>query len=257
MLKVATWNVNSIHMRLERLFSFLQREKPDILCLQELKCMEEKFPKVEFEKFGYFACVFGQKTYNGVAILSRVEPKDVIKGFQDGVTDDSARLVSATLAGCRVYSVYVPNGQAVGTEKYQYKLEWFKRLKAHLKAKHSPKDKVILAGDFNVVPEDRDVHDPKAWEGQVLFSEPEKEALRSVVDFGIVDTFRLHHSEAGFYSWWDYRQLAFPLDKGLRIDFIFATKTLAEKCDSASIVREERKGTKPSDHVPVMAEFEG
>lgn len=252
---VATWNVNSVNARLERLLKFLDRAKPDVLCLQELKCLEEKFPFDAIRAAGYVAATHGQKTYNGVAILTREEAMDVTRGMEDSVDDPAARLIGATVKGVRVYSAYFPNGQAVGTEKYAYKLEWMKRLKHFLNARHQQNQKIILAGDFNVAPEDRDVYDPDAWRGQILFSEPEKAGLKEIFAFGLQDTFRKHHAGDGFYSWWDYRMLGFPKNRGLRIDFILATPPLWETCVSASIDRDERKGDLPSDHAPVLSTF--
>jgi len=249
--KVISWNVNSISSRLERLLGLLKREKPDVICLQELKCVDEKFPTPALEALGYHCAVFGQKTYNGVAILSKVKPKDIRRGFRE----DSSRIISADIGGIRIISAYFPNGQAVGTEKYAYKLDWMKYFGLYLKESFSPTDRLILAGDLNVAPEDRDVHDPTVWRGRILFSEPEKKALEEIKQFGLIDTLRLHHHEGGLYSWWDYRELSFPFNKGLRIDFVLVTAPLAKACIAASILRDERKGTKPSDHAPVMAEF--
>lgn len=254
-MKVVSWNVNSVKARLDRLLAYLAREAPDVVCLQELKCVEEAFPAAAVHDAGYHAAVLGQKTYNGVAILSREPLSDVTRGFGDGAADDAARFVGATVRGVRVYSAYIPNGQAVGTEKYAYKLEWMKRLRAFLDGRHTPRDPVLVAGDFNVAPEDRDVHDPAAWRGQILFSDPEKSALANVCAFGLHDTFRKFHADAGHYSWWDYRMLGFPKNRGLRIDFILATAPLLERCRAASIARDERKGQQPSDHAPVVAEF--
>ncbi len=256
MFKVATWNVNSVKARLERLLNFLERAKPDVVCLQELKCIEEQFPFEPLKAAGYSVAAFGQKSYNGVALLSRHPITDVVRGFGDGDEDVAARFVGGTIKGIRIFSAYIPNGQAVGSEKYEYKLKWLKRLSQYL-ATHADKTKpLLLMGDFNVAPEDRDVHDPKAWEGMILFSEPEKAALRKVCEFGLQDTFRRHHPEPGLYSWWDYRMLSFPKNKGLRIDFILATQPAMEVCTAASIDREERKGQTPSDHAPVIAEFD-
>ena len=254
MKKIVTWNVNSIAARLERVLDFLKRETPDILCLQELKGMEEKFPFKEMEEAGYHAAVHGQKTYNGVAILSREIPSNVMKGFSKG-KDPQARFISAQFDSYTIMSAYIPNGQEVGCEKYDYKLAWLKDLRKHLADNHKKDENLLLMGDFNVIPEDRDVHDPEAWEGGILFSEPEKEALRNVLDFGLIDTFRLHHPEDKLYSWWDYRALCFPKNMGARIDFILATAPLAAQCTDAQISRADRKGPKPSDHAPVIATF--
>jgi len=252
-VKVATWNVNSVKARLERVQSFLHRERPDILCLQELKCVDEAFPYEAFRTLGYEATVHGQKTYNGVAILSREAPSEVARGFQDSADDPAARYVVARFGEISVASVYVPNGQSVGSEKYQYKLEWLSRFKRRLEQGLPPR--MIICGDFNIAPDERDVYDPKAWEGQVLFSEPEKSALEKLLSLGLVDTFRQHHSEPGLYTWWDYRQLGFPKNRGLRIDFILATPLLSRDCRESRIDREERKGTGASDHAPVISVF--
>lgn len=255
MRKVVTWNVNSVNSRLERLLKFLKRESPDLVCLQELKCLEEKFPFDAIKGAGYEAAVFGQKTYNGVAILSKRPLTQVHKGFVDGVEDPAARFILAKDEDLWVASAYIPNGQAVGAEAYTYKLKWFERMENFLKKRFTPDDRLVVGGDFNVAPEDRDVHSPAEWEGSILFSEPEKAALKSLIHFGLVDTFRLHYQDKGLYSWWDYRALAFPFNKGLRIDFLLATKALAAHCTSAAIDREERKGEKPSDHAPCIATF--
>jgi exodeoxyribonuclease III len=260
-MKILTWNVNSVGSRLERLVKVLQRHSPDIVCLQELKCTEENFPFDAVKAAGYSAAVYGQKTYNGVAILSKIPLTKVEKGFGDvGAEDLSARLISGTLmlpAGeIRIVCVYCPNGQEVGSEKFLYKLDWYTKLRLYLEKRHKSSERLIVLGDFNVAPEPRDVHDPKAWEGKILFSQPERDALANLCNFGLVDTFRLIHSEGGFYSWWDYRALAFPFNKGVRIDFILATNPVATRCISSSIDREERKGERPSDHAPVLADFQ-
>lgn len=217
--------------------------------------MEEKFPFEAIKGAGYEAAVFGQKTYNGVAILSKRPLTQVQKGFVDGVEDPAARFILAQDGDFWVASAYIPNGQAVGAEAYSYKLKWFERMESFLKKRFSPEDRLVVGGDFNVAPEDRDVHSPAEWEGSILFSEPEKAAMKSLFSFGLVDTFRLHNQDKGLFSWWDYRALAFPFNKGLRIDFLLATKALASHCTSAAIDREERKGEKPSDHAPCIATF--
>jgi exodeoxyribonuclease-3 len=222
--------------------------------LQELKCEETKFPWEAIQKVGYQAAVFGQKTYNGVAILARETPTEIQRGFGDGLLDE-ARYIVATVQNVRVASAYIPNGQAVGAEKYVYKLQWLKRLRDHLEKRPSREGLFLLGGDFNVAPEDRDVHDPKAWEGQILCSEPERASLKEVCGYGLQDTFRKHHSEGNLFSWWDYRMLGFPKNRGLRIDFLLANPGLYERCQSARIDRDERRGATPSDHAPVLAEF--
>lgn len=254
-MKIATWNVNSVTMRQARVVEFLKRESPDFLCLQELKCLDEKFPKDVFEGLGYHCATFGQKTYNGVAILSREKPTEVVRGFCDEEDDPAARMIEGTFSKLSLLCLYVPNGQQVGSPAYEYKLRWLNRLRSYLDRRHKSSSPVVLVGDFNVAPDDRDVHDPAAWRDQILFSEPEKAALKKVTDFGLSDTFRMLHSEGGHYSWWDYRALGFPMNKGLRIDLIYASTPLIKKCIAARIDRNERKGEKPSDHAPVIAEF--
>jgi exodeoxyribonuclease III len=256
-LRIATWNVNSIRARLERLLRWLEREAVDILCLQELKASDEEFPALELQALGYHAAVFGQKTYNGVAILAREKPRDVERGFGPGTDhgDGQARLIAATVADVRVLCAYFPNGGDVGSEKWAYKLSWMRRLGAHLGRRYDPEQPLALCGDFNVAPEERDVYDPASWRNSVLFHPEVRAALDDVAAFGLEDVFRRHREEGGLYSWWDYRMLAFPKGRGLRIDHIYATRQLAGRSRDASIDREERKGKQPSDHAPVIASF--
>jgi exodeoxyribonuclease-3 len=255
-MKIATYNVNSIRARVDRVLAWLNTQAPDVLCMQELKTEEKTFPLEVFHAAGYQVALACQRTYNGVAIASRLPLADVARGLDDGVDDAQARLIAATLGGVRILCCYAPNGQQVGSDKYAYKLRWFDRLRAHLDARLDARAPVIVCGDFNVAPEDRDVHDPAAWAGETLFHIDSRQALARVGAWGLVDTFRLHHSEPGFYSWWDYRMLGFPKNRGLRIDHIFATQPLAERCRSAAIDREARKGKAPSDHAPVVATFD-
>ena len=259
-MKLATWNVNSIRARQERVLAWLGEHEPDVLCMQETKAtdalfLDEPFVTHELRARGYEAVHHGQKTYNGVAILARQPLGEVARGLDDGVADEQARLIAATCAGVRVISVYVPNGKAVGSDKYAYKLAWMKRLRAYLDRHCSPEQPVVLCGDFNVAPEARDVYDPEALAGDILCSDAERDALQHIVDWGLVDAFRLHHEEPGLYSWWDYRQLAFPKKRGLRIDMVYLSKPLAERCTGAAIDREARKGKGPSDHAPVVVEL--
>jgi exodeoxyribonuclease-3 len=225
------------------------------MCLQELKVTETQFPMDALRAAGYDVAVFGQKGYNGVAVLSRtgLGLEDVRLGLDDGVDDVSARLLSARVGGLRIITVYVPNGQVVGSEKYAYKLEWLRRLRAHLERHHRVSEPLVLCGDFNVAPEPRDVQFPKQWEQSVLFHPDVRAALRQVTDWGLTDTFRQFHQEGGFYSWWDYRMLSFPKNDGLRLDLVLATEPVARSCTEASIDRNERKGKLASDHVPVLA----
>jgi exodeoxyribonuclease-3 len=255
-MKLATWNVNSIRAREERLRRWLEKHQPDVMCLQELKVAEDAFPLLPVRALGYHAAVHGQRTYNGVAILSRAEPTEVERGFGDGGDDAQARLVTARIAGVHVVSAYVPNGSEVGSDKWAYKMEWMKRLRAWLDRRFAKSDFVAVCGDFNVAPEARDVHDPARWEPSVLFHPEARAALENVRGWGLVDAFRLHNESPGFYTWWDYRMLAFPRKEGLRIDHVFLSEPLAAKCTSARIDRDERKGKLPSDHAPVVVDLD-
>ena len=256
MLKIATWNVNSIRARKDRVLSWLNENEPDVLCVQETKVTDDIFPHDDLASVGYQAVVHGQKTYNGVALLTKEPAADVVRGFCDDGDDEQARFIGATVAGVRVFSAYIPNGNSVGSEKYQYKLEWLRRLRAYLDANESPDTPLLLSGDWNVAPDDRDVHDPLLWEGDLLCTDAERDALQAIVDWGFVDTFRMHCQEAGKFSWWDYRMLGFPKNKGLRIDHIYATESLSSVCTESEIDRVERKGKGASDHAPVIALFD-
>ena len=253
-MKLAAWNVNSIKARLPHVTDWLARARPDVICLQELKTEETKFPRPEIEAAGYQAAVSGQKTYNGVAILSRTALVDVSMGIP-GFADEQKRVIAGTADGVRVICVYCPNGQAVGSEKYDYKLRWFAALKEYLAAEISRHPKLAMAGDFNVAPEDRDVHDPKAWEGQVHVSEPERMAWRALLALGLKDSFRLFEQPEKSYSWWDYRMMGFRRNAGLRIDHILVSAELERHCTTASIDKQPRKLERPSDHAPVIADF--
>jgi exodeoxyribonuclease III len=254
-LQIATWNVNSIRARKDRALAWLAAKQPDVLCLQETKVTDDVFPRADFEALGYYVTASGQRTYNGVAILSHTSPADVVRTFDDGEEEREARFLSVRVSGVQVVCVYVPNGQVVGSEKFVYKLAWLSRLRRYLNRHCDPTGLLALCGDLNVAPEPRDVHDPAAWEGTVLFHPRVRVALQELCAWGLVDAFRLHHREDGLYSWWDYRQLAFPRNHGLRIDHILVTQSLATRCASASIDRETRKGQGASDHAPVMATF--
>lgn len=253
---LATWNVNSIRARKERLVSFLERHQPDVVCLQELKCEQKVLDELELEKHGYHVAATCQKTYNGVAILSKAPLSDVEIGLQDDVDDPQARLIAATVDGVRVISAYIPNGSAVGSDKYEYKMQWMERLRMYLDRNCDPTLPVALCGDFNVAPDERDVHDPALWENETLFHPTARAALQRIMDFGLVDSFRLHNEGAGFYSWWDYRMLGFPKNLGLRIDLILVSHPLATRVQGSFIDREERKGKQPSDHAPVFVRIE-
>ena len=253
-MKLAAWNVNSLKVRLPQLLGWLGEARPDVVCLQELKLEDAKFPRAEIEAAGYQAAFSGQKTYNGVAILARGALSDVSAGLP-GFADDHKRVIAASVGGVRIVSVYCPNGQAVGSDKYAYKLRWFAALRDYLAAELPRHSELAVAGDFNVAPEDRDVHDPKAWEGQVLVSEAERAALREILGLGLRDAFRLFEQPEKSFSWWDYRMMAFRRNAGLRIDHILVTPALAARCKASSIDKAPRKLERPSDHAPVVAEF--
>jgi exodeoxyribonuclease-3 len=253
-MKVATWNVNSLRVRLPHLLDWLAAHRPDIVCLQETKCEDATFPMAELAAAGYCSVHHGQRTYNGVAILSRVEAAGVCRGIPE-FSDEQSRVIASDVQGVRVVSVYVPNGQSVGSDKYAYKLRWFEALAAWLAAELTRHPKLIVTGDFNVAPEDRDVHDPAAWAGQVLFSEPERAALQRLFALGFVDAFRLFEQPEKSFSWWDYRMGAFRRNMGLRIDHMLLSRELARACTACSIDVAPRKLERPSDHAPVVCEL--
>ncbi|MEP7154764.1 MAG: exodeoxyribonuclease III [Betaproteobacteria bacterium] len=249
-MKLAAWNVNSLNVRLPHVLDWLKTHQPDVLCLQELKLDDVKFPLAAIEDAGYHAVYDGQKTYNGVAILSKCKAEDVSKGMP-GFADEQKRVIAATFNGVRVVCVYIPNGQSVGSDKYQYKLRWLGALAEYMQKEIATYTDVALLGDYNIAPEDCDVHDPQAWAGQVLCSDLEREALKRLVDLGLKDSFRLFPQAEKSYSWWDYRMNGFKRNLGLRIDHILLTPSLVERCESAAIDVEPRKWERPSDHAPV------
>jgi exodeoxyribonuclease-3 len=253
-MKLAAWNVNSLKVRLPQLLDWLAQSRPDVICLQELKLEDSKFPRAEIEAAGYQAAFYGQKTYNGVAILARAPLSDVVTGMP-AFADDHKRVIAATVGGVRVVCVYCPNGQAVGSEKYEYKLRWFAALKEFIAGQMQSHSDIAVAGDFNIAPEDRDVHDPKAWEGQIHVSELERAAHRALIGIGLADSFRLFEQPEKTFSWWDYRMLGFRRNAGLRIDHILVSPPLAKRCTSSGIDKAPRKLERPSDHAPVIAEF--
>ncbi|MEO8938205.1 MAG: exodeoxyribonuclease III [Burkholderiaceae bacterium] len=256
-MKIATWNVNSLKIRLPHVLDWLARNPVDVLALQETKLTDDKFPLAELEAAGYDACYIGQKTYNGVAILTRLAtPATAVIADIPGFEDDQKRVLSATVDGIRVVCVYVPNGQAVGTDKYAYKLRWMAALKKWLAGELATHDKLVVVGDYNVAPDDRDVHDPKAWEGQVLVSVAERAALAAIASIGLADAFRLFEQPPKSFSWWDYRMLGFQKGRGLRIDHILVSAAMQKACTACVIDRDERKKPQPSDHAPVIATFE-
>jgi len=255
-VRIATWNVNSLKIRLPRVEEWLGYARPDVLCLQETKLADAAFPAMAFETLGYQAAHHGRGQWNGVAILSRVGIDDVVDGFCTGVEpDQDTRVVSATCGGVRVSSVYAPNGRAVGSEHYAYKLSWFERLRRHLELSADPAGPVAVCGDFNVAPEDRDVWDPAAFVGATHVSQPEREALAHVMAWGLVDAFRARHEEDRLYTYWDYRAGDFHQHRGMRIDLVLATPALAGQVPFALVDRNARKGKLPSDHAPLLVDL--
>jgi exodeoxyribonuclease-3 len=252
-VRIVSWNINSLRKRQDRLFAWLENTKPDVVCLQETKCPDEKFPVLALQAAGYHALYHGEKSYNGVAILSKTQPRDVRTSLGDEEPDPQTRVIAATIENVRVFSIYAPNGQSVGSPAYEYKLKWYTQLRDCL-ARENNQD-LAVCGDFNVAPEDIDVHDPELWRGAIMCSAGERTAFQRLCGIGLIDTLRLHHQEGGIFSWWDYRMLSFPKNRGLRIDAILANRSLAEKCTGSGIDREMRKGKEPSDHAPVWAEF--
>lgn len=266
-LKIITWNVNSVRTRMERVVALLERHDPDVLCLQEIKVEDDAFPAADFERLGYASAVYGQKTYNGVAILSRERLTDVTRGFPEDPVPQEARVIAGTLPGSvfgavdglRLINLYVVNGQSVTSDKYPRKLAWLDAVTRWISEGHDPGVPLLLVGDFNIAPEERDVHDPERWRGKVLFSDPERERLRRMLDWGLRDLHRVHTEEGGLFTWWDYRMGAFHRGWGLRIDLGLGTTPVAERLTDVVIDREERKKTtgegKPSDHAPVIFTF--
>jgi exodeoxyribonuclease-3 len=248
-----TWNVNSLKARLPRVEQWLADVRPEVVCLQETKLAQDKFPTDAMAQLGYESAHFGQGQWNGVAILSRVGLGDVVANFDPSVEQDTeARIISATCGGVRVSSVYVPNGRALDHDHYRYKLSWLKRLRQHLDATCAPTDDVIVAGDFNIAPDDRDVWDVDQFAGATHVSAPEREALAGVCGFGMEDSFRKFHDGDGMFSWWDYRGGSFYKGHGMRIDLLLATKSVLDKSSWTAVDRNARKGESPSDHAPVM-----
>jgi exodeoxyribonuclease-3 len=254
-LSVATWNVNSLRVRLGQLEQWLAAQPVDVLGLQETKLPDADFPRAELERLRLTGAWHGQRTYNGVALLARAPIEDVTRGIP-GLDDPQARVIAGTVRGVRIVDVYVPNGERVGSGKYAYKLDWLARLREYLRAEAGRHASLAVIGDFNVAPEDRDVHDPKAWEGQVHVSEPERAALRALVGDGFTDVFRRFEQPDRSFSWWDYRAGAFRRDAGLRIDLVLASPALAARCRACRIDRAPRGWDRPSDHTPVVATFD-
>jgi exodeoxyribonuclease III len=254
-VKIATWNVNSIRARHDLVLDWVERTEPDVLCMQETKVVDDEFPSDELTRLGYAVAMAGQKTYNGVALASRLPMRDVSIGLMDDPPDGEKRLIGATVAGVRCWSAYVPNGKSVDSPSFPHKLAWLARLRATLERDSPNAENVVVCGDFNIAPDARDVFDPVRMKDQVHFHPDEHRALRELMSFGLVDAFRLHHEEGGRYSWWDYRAGGVRKNEGLRIDLVLLSRDLAERCSSAVIDADERKRDKPSDHVPVIVEI--
>jgi len=260
-MKVATWNVNSIKARLEPALAWLKEARPDAVCLQEIKCTDEAFPREAFEALGYNAAIHGQKTYNGVAILARRPLEDVTPRLPGGdESDDHARYIEAVMPGARgtlrLASIYAPNGNPVGTDKFAYKLAWLDRLRDHAMGLLAAEEPVALMGDYNIIPEDRDCFDPAAWRKDALFQPESRAALRRIEHLGYTDAFRARHPEAGQYTFWDYQAGSWRKNQGIRIDHILLSPQAADRLGASGIDRDLRGGDKPSDHVPVWAELD-
>ncbi len=255
-MRIATWNVNSLKARLGRVEEWLTDVQPDVLCMQETKLADDAFPALTFQGLGYETAHHGQGQWNGVAILSRVGLTDVVANFADGGEPDAeARLLTATCGGVRVTSVYVPNGRALDHDHYRYKLSWLARLRAHVAATSAPGDAVVVAGDFNIAPDDRDVYDPAAFANSTHTSPPERAELAALADWGLHDVLRHHYADDKVYSWWDYRAGDFHQGRGLRIDLVMASQSVLDRSAFCVIDRNARKGTSPSDHAPVIVDL--
>ncbi|MBA2848398.1 exodeoxyribonuclease-3 [Thermosulfuriphilus ammonigenes] len=255
-IKLATWNVNSVRMRKDHLLRWLEVQRPEIVCLQETKVEDQDFPFEDLKRAGYFAAHAGGKGRNGVAIISREEPGDVVVGFPQTEDPEAAeRIIAATVLGIRVISVYIPNGGKVGSDYFLYKLEFIYRLREYLEEKHSPQEPLVLAGDFNVAPEEKDVYDPELLAGQICFHPRERSAIATLKDWGLIDALRLKHPEEGIFTWWDYQFQAFKANRGMRLDHIWITSPLAERLIDCFVDKEPRAWKRPSDHTPLVAVF--
>jgi len=253
-LKIASWNVNSLNVRLPHVLAWVDVAGPDILAIQETKLTDDKFPVDALKEAGYHSVYAGQKTYNGVCIISRLEATDIVTDI-DGLDDPQRRILAATIDGVRIINLYVVNGSEVGSEKFAYKLHWLEQVTAFIAAQMKLYEKVVVLGDFNIAPEDRDVHDPELWHEKILCSTQEREALQQIMDLGLSDTFRQFDQADECWSWWDYRMASFRRNLGLRIDLVLASKAMSEACSAAYIDVEPRRQERPSDHTPVVAEF--
>ncbi|MBK6435067.1 MAG: exodeoxyribonuclease III [Rhodanobacteraceae bacterium] len=253
-MKVASWNVNSLKVRMPHLEEWLALAKPDVVALQEIKMETNAFPTDALRALGYESVACGQKTYNGVAILARTTPNDVVTDIPD-FADEQRRVIAATIGDLRIIDLYVVNGQAIGSDKYRYKLDWLAAVTDWLRIEMARHPKLIVLGDFNIAPDDRDVHDPEAWHDQVLCSKPERDALKRILDLGLQDSFRIKDDNPAQFSWWDYRQAAFRRNLGLRIDLVLLSDALLGSLHAAGIDRTPRTWERPSDHAPVWVEL--
>ena len=261
---IATWNVNSIRTRLSQIINWINQVKPDILCLQETKVINDDFPLEPFEKLGYEVIIHGQKSYNGVAILSKNKIEKVNKGFISNPIDENIkneffeqkRLISAVINGLRIVNVYVPNGSSLDSDKFKYKIEWLKRLSYFIDEEERKGELICLLGDFNIAPSEIDIHSPKKYDKGIMASDIERDALNNVLKGRFIDSFRVFEKNTGHWSWWDYRNNAFELNKGWRIDHIYISNKLSSKLKSCVIDRSQRENIQPSDHVPVMINLE-
>jgi exodeoxyribonuclease-3 len=254
-LKLATWNVNSLAVRLPQVLDWLATQSPDVLALQETKLIDERFPHEAFAAAGWQAQCFGQKTYNGVALVSRAPMADVVRNIP-GFEDEQARVIAATFGTLRVVGAYFPNGQEPGSEKFAYKMRWQDALREWLRGELATQPRLLLMGDFNVAPEDRDVHDPVAWAGQIHCTPEERAQFQALLALGLHDAFRLFEQPQRSWSWWDYRNLAFRRNQGLRIDHILVGEALREHVRACTIDKAPRRNERPSDHAPVLVELD-
>ncbi|MEE4304698.1 MAG: exodeoxyribonuclease III [Wenzhouxiangella sp.] len=253
-MKIASWNVNSLKVRLPQVLDWMEHQRPDVLGLQETKLTDDKFPVEAIEAAGYHVAYAGQPTYNGVALIAREEPLDVVTEIPD-FPDEQKRVIAATVGNVRVINLYVVNGKEVGSDKFDYKLRWLEAVHNWIADEMTRHDKLIVMGDFNIAPDDRDVHDPEAWHEKILCSTPEREALQRMLDLGLHDSFRLFEQPEATFSWWDYRAAAFRRGLGLRIDLVLCTDALKRVCSTSYVDAEPRRNERPSDHAPAVAEF--
>jgi len=254
-MKIATWNVNSMNVRKPHVVEWLQNHDPDVLVLQEIKQVNEKFPAEALQELGYRSIASGQKTYNGVAVISKAPANDPVTDFPD-LDDPQRRILATTIGDVRVVDLYIPNGSEVGSEKYEYKLNWLKSLRSFLEAEMQQHENLVVLGDFNIAPADEDVYDPEKWGDAILCSPLERQALREVIDLGLTDVFRKFDQPEGMFSWWDYRAAGFRRNAGLRIDLILTSQSMTERCTASYVDKEPRAWERPSDHAPVVAEFD-